>query len=462
MITYIKINGFKSFQNFEMEFTPLTVIAGTNASGKSNLFDALMLLSKLSEVDIRTAFVDQRGDPTELFTQYDEHTYATTMEFTIEMLLNRKIKDNWGGECDLNNTRLRYELTIERKRNELGLEDLFVKHESLSKIKPEEDDWIKKFKNAKTLVKKLRAGGSGEPFIQTTVVEGGVIAIKMRQDGRSGAKATPAGTISQTVLGGVTSIDFPHVFAAKEEMRSWKLLQLNPEFLREPTKQEPGIKDSIASNGKNMAAALFRIKQIDDYSLIEISRRLNSFLPEFTEVDVYDDKANRQYIIKLKDTNGKEFTSRVLSEGTLRILALCILVYDVKNVGLLCFEEPENGIHPHRLAAMSDLVKSLSTDFNPEVPFRQVIINTHSPVLVGEMMTWKDDKNVSVHFSQMRTRITEINSVRYNLNVTKVIPVVKENTSQLKLFSDQDLKLTIATVESYLSNSSLSSALSSI
>ncbi len=463
MITYIKINGFKSFQNFEMEFTPLTVIAGTNASGKSNLFDGLMLLSRLAEVDIRTAFGEQRGDPTELFTQYDENVYATTMEFAVEMLLNRNIKDNWGGEYDLNNTRLRYELIIERKPNELGLEDLFVKHESLKKIKPEEDEWIKKFKNVKTLVKKLRAGGSGDPFIQTTQVEGGVIAIKMRQDGRSGAKATPADIISQTVLGGVTSIDFPHVFAAKEEMRSWKLLQLNPEFLREPTKQEPGIKDTISSSGKNMAAALFRIRQIDDYSLIEISRRLNSFLPEFTEVDVYDDKPNRQYIIKLKGVDGKEFTSRVLSEGTLRILALCILVYDVKNVGLLCFEEPENGIHPHRLEAMSNLVKALSTDFNPDLPLRQVIINTHSPALVGEMMRWKDDKNVSVHFSQMRTRITEIKKVRYSLNITKVIPVAKENDPfNLTCFSEQDLKLTIATVKAYLSTSILQNASSSL
>ena len=36
MVTYIKINGFKSFQYFEMEFTPLTVIAGPNAAGESN------------------------------------------------------------------------------------------------------------------------------------------------------------------------------------------------------------------------------------------------------------------------------------------------------------------------------------------------------------------------------------------------------------------------------------------
>jgi AAA15 family ATPase/GTPase len=73
MITYIKINGFKSFHNFEMDFTPLTIIAGTNASGKSNLFDALILLSNLAETDnIKKAFKDQRGEFLELFTQYGE------------------------------------------------------------------------------------------------------------------------------------------------------------------------------------------------------------------------------------------------------------------------------------------------------------------------------------------------------------------------------------------------------
>ena len=68
MITYLKINGFKSFHNFEMEFTPLTIVAGTNAAGKSNLFDALNLLSRLAEVDkIHTAFREgQRGDLFEL------------------------------------------------------------------------------------------------------------------------------------------------------------------------------------------------------------------------------------------------------------------------------------------------------------------------------------------------------------------------------------------------------------
>ncbi|MDP2984263.1 MAG: AAA family ATPase, partial [Candidatus Latescibacter sp.] len=105
MITSIKINGFKSFQNFEMTFTPLTVVAGANASGKSNLFDVLRLLSRLAGMDLKTAFSEQRGNPSELFTQYGENLYASEMEFTVEMLVNRKVRDNWGGEAELNNTR---------------------------------------------------------------------------------------------------------------------------------------------------------------------------------------------------------------------------------------------------------------------------------------------------------------------------------------------------------------------
>ena len=73
MITFIRITGFKSFQNFEMTFTPLTIVAGANASGKSNLFDALKLLSRLAETDLKTAFSEQRGNPIELFTQYGEN-----------------------------------------------------------------------------------------------------------------------------------------------------------------------------------------------------------------------------------------------------------------------------------------------------------------------------------------------------------------------------------------------------
>ena len=53
--------------------------------------------------------------------------------------------------------------------------------------------------------------------------------------------------------------------------------------------------------------------------------------------------------------------------------------------GLLCFEEPENGIHPGRIGAMVRLLGDIAVD--PELPvgednpLRQVVVNTHSPKL---------------------------------------------------------------------------------
>ena len=457
MITYLKINGFKSFYNFEMEFTPFTVIAGANPSGKSNLFDALTLLSRLAESDnLKKAFNEQRGEFIELFTQYGDDKFASEMEFVVEMLVNKNIKDAWGNEGKLKYTRLRYELSIKRYTNSSGMEDLEVIYEHLENLKHSEDGWISnilpKLVIEEWRPKIIKGGRRATPYIETKL-ENNLLTVIVPQDGAGGVKRRfPLNNAARTVLSSFDTVDFPHVLAAKEEMKSWKFLQLNPEDLRQATSKNNG-EDTISISGKNLAAALYRIKQEDKYALKEISRKLNKFLPNFIEVDVIDDKENKQYLIKLKDVEKKEFSSRVLSEGTLRILALCILEFDDKHTGLLCFEEPENGIHPFRIKAMTELLKDLSVDFNEaETPLRQVIVNTHSPVLVGNMMKWQNDTNVSIWYAQMRNTITEMNSTRLKINTTKISRVIKDDSlQQLHLiFSEQDRKLTLAIVNDYL------------
>ncbi len=422
MITYIKINGFKSFHNFEMVFTPFTMIAGTNASGKSNLFDALKLLGRLAETDnLKKAFKEQRGEFMELFTLFEEKDYATEIDFYVEMLVNNKVIDAWGNEAILKYTRLRYELKIKRFTNSAGIEDLEVAYEYLVNLRHQEDGWIKlvPIEKREYWRPKVVTGKRGIPYIQTEE-ENGIPTVQVPQDGTTGNKRRfPLKNATKTVLSSFDTVDFPHVLAAKEEMRSWKFLELNPEDLRHPTSKNTG-EDSLSQSGKNLAAVLNRIKQEDNYSLKEISRKLQTFLPNFIEVDVIDDKENKQYLIKLKDRDKKEYSSRVLSEGTLRILTLCILEYDNKHTGLLCFEEPENGIHPFRIGAMAKLLKDLSADFtNTDMPLRQVIVNTHSPVLVGNILElYMDDKNVSIHLSQMVNRGTTIDNIKRKLSVT--------------------------------------------
>lgn len=455
MITYIKINGFKSFQNFEMEFTPLTIIAGTNAAGKSNLFDALRLLSRLAEVDrIHTAFrEEQRGEMRELFTQYDEGECSEVMEFEVEMLVNRKITDAWGAAGFLKYTRLHYELKIRHFVNENGLDDLEVIHESLNTIKHKEDNWVRLIPREvlEDWRPKVVTGKRGIPYIYTEKQDDIPVVI-VPQDGKQGNKRSIIlKHATRTILSSFDSVDFPHILAAKEEMRSWRFLQLNPDDLRQPTSKKTG-EDTISISGKNLAAALYRIKQNDSYTLVEISRKLNQFVPSYTEVSVKDDIENKLYVIYLRGEEGKEYSSRVLSEGTLRILTLCILEQDEKHTGLLCFEEPENGIHPFRIKTMVELLKDLSTDFyDIESPLRQVIVNTHSPILIKEVNNWEYDKNVSLHFASMRTRVVEVCKKKQKTKVTTILPVEKDGQLTLK-FSDQDKKLSLQTVTEYLSS----------
>jgi hypothetical protein len=87
--------------------------------------------------------------------------------------------------------------------------------------------------------------------------------------------------------------------------------------------------------------------------------------------------------------DGTPHSARSLSDGTLRFLALAVLELDTEASGLICLEEPENGIHPERIPAMLDLLQDIAMDTDelvgPDNPLRQVIINTHSPAVVAQI-----------------------------------------------------------------------------
>jgi predicted ATPase len=452
MITRIEINGFKTFRNFAIDFAPLTVIAGLNASGKSNLFDALHLLSRLAGMDLRSAFSEQRGEARELFTQYRNGQSATDMRFSVEMLVHPRVRDNWGGEATIKYTRLRYTLQLSRITNARGLEDIAVQSEELLNLKHQEDQWVKDHLPPETLEiwrPKVSTGRRGKPYIYTEETDRDMVTIKLPQDGKAGGKETPANVVASTVLSSVNSVDFPHVFAAKQEMLSWKFLQLSPEALRLPSQYL--APDQIAENGANLAAALFRIKKQDAYSLREISRQLNHLLPELSKVEVRDDEVGKQFVVEIAGADGRNFSSRVLSEGTLRLLVLCVLMFDDSHQSLICFEEPENGVHPARIREMVSLLKSLTIDFDEQgAALRQMIVNTHSPILLGEMIRFHDDKQVKVWFSKLATQTMILeDGGKDQIQATKMLQVSSE--SQVQAINTEG-KLAIHEAQEFLSS----------
>ncbi len=455
MVTKIYIDGFKSFSQFSMEFSPLTVVVGTNASGKSNLFDALHLLSNLSQMDLRSAFSSKqlRGDVSELFTKYDDENSAREMHFIVEMLVPRTIRDNWGAEEKLKTPRMRYELKIVKVRNDMGYDDLSVAYEELSSIATDEDEWARKYlKKRLDIWKRQNGGGSGKPYIYTEE-EKGHPTIKIRQDGGRSGRSVLANAVNQTVLGSINSVDFPHIYAVQQEMAKWNFMQLNPELLREPTRYDANYTgNSIGHAGENLAAALFRLNSQDPSLMRKIMMKLSSFLPEYKKLSVRDDKANKQFVFELQNTDGKNFSSRVLSEGTLRLLVLCVLLFDDEYQGLLCFEEPENGIHPARMEAMVKLLSLLSSDFSDEdVVLRQVIVNSHSPVLLKYLYEDYNDKdeNVGIWFSKLIVHTLSVGERKYSVRVSKITPLTK---SFQYSFTEAENKMTIADAMSYLKN----------
>jgi len=418
MLTKLEISGFKTFDNFEIELSPFTVIAGPNGSGKSNLFDAIQLLGRIAKQDLQTAFSEQRGESRELFTLRADGSFATQMRFAVELLLDKQVKDKFGVEAELKYTRLRYEVVIRRTTNHRGFDRLTVAEEKLSHIPKATDKWFDAFVPA-ALAQHWRPStrGGARPFISTTKEsESGIGApseIFMRQDGAAGrGRPSPASETESTVLSSVAKADFLHVFATRQEMISWRFLQLNPVELRKPSSLRAS--DVVAVDGSNLPTALARMVDADSSILRHLSREVSRLLPGVKKLELDYDEPQQQYVLYAVMTDERRFSSRVLSEGTLRLIALCAFKYDPQYNEVLCFEEPENGMHPYRLRTMVELLRDLGTNFNQPVKrtdssasLRQLLVNTHSPGLLAALVVLaKSGVRFTALFASLVSRVS--------------------------------------------------------
>jgi len=120
-----------------------------------------------------------------------------------------------------------------------------------------------------------------------------------------------------------------------------------------------------------------------------VSRPQIELIDQVGRVEIDRDDKRKLSTLVLTDRYGTELPVKALSDGTLRFLALASIEIDPTLIGLICIEEPENGIHPERVGAMLRLLRDIVVD--PELPIgddnplRQVIINTHSPVVVVQV-----------------------------------------------------------------------------
>jgi predicted ATPase len=408
MLTRLKVSGFKNLVDVDVRFGPFTCVAGANGVGKSNLFDAIRFLSALADrtlIDAALSVRDEGGrtaDIRSLFHRVGER-HADEMTFEAEMIVPEEGWDDLGQLAKASITFLRYSITLAYRKDDslrsqgaLELIKEELRHITLGAalnhlLFPHSVKW------RKSAVK----GRRSVPHLISTEGAGPNRIIKLHQDGRAGRTLSRSATnLPRTVLSVANAAEAPTALMARREMQSWRLLQLEPSSLRKP--DEFTAPARLGPDGSHLAATLYRLAKSnadrgvdvasDDgaeevYS--QVANRLSALIDEVYAVQIDRDERRELMTLQVTSRDGTSHPARALSDGTLRFLALAVIELDPGAQGLLCLEEPENGIHPERIPAMLQLLQDIATDVEAPVgidnPLRQVIVNTHSPVVVGQV-----------------------------------------------------------------------------
>ena len=239
-------------------------------------------------------------------------------------------------------------------------------------------------------LKQAGGGGRRSNFISAVARDGETI-IQRHQDGGSGRpQPALARSLPRTVLSTANASESPTALCAKREMQSWRFLALEASSLRQPDSFNGA--SILDVHGRHMPATLNRLIKSEngaEFVTARLAGRLTELVENVNGIELDRDEKRQVYSIYVSDVSGNRIPARGLSDGTLRFLALSILEEDPMVTGLICLEEPENGIHPKRLPSMIALLRDIALDpFEPcaeDNPLRQVIVNTHSPSVVAEV-----------------------------------------------------------------------------
>jgi predicted ATPase len=398
MLTRLKVDGFKNLVNVDIQFGPFTCIAGANGVGKSNLFDAIRFLSTLANWSLLQAALsvrDENGrnmDVRGLFHRVG-NVSAEKMTFQAEMVVPPLAVDDLGQEGKATTTFLRY--TIELGLRKGGSQSTapnpleILKEELVHILQSDAPKHLLFPLSVAQWRKKVVTGKrAGIAFISTADSAGNNHMIKLHQDGGGKGRAYErvATTLPRTVLSSATAAASPTALCARREMQSWRLLQLEPAALRQP--DEFAAPSHLDSNGSHLPANLHRLATPDKAIKVygQLANRLSELIGSVRSIRIDRDEKRELLTLMMKSLDNTELPARALSGGTLRFLALAVLELDPDTPGLICLEEPENGIHPDRIPAMLRLLQDICTDPHEPAdgtnPLRQVIVNTHSPSVV--------------------------------------------------------------------------------
>lgn len=346
----LMVKGFKSLEEVEVEFPRMAVLFGPNAAGKSNLLDAIQALSRIGTSRTLSDALSEpiRGYPIEAFTfpagglpsLLSQDAASFSLETRLEVSKERYL--------------YQYRVAVEIQP---GSGSLSVRDEYLAAL-----------------------GKRGEP-------KGSPSVEKVDNQVRIRRKSKPANPrredvgLNYAILSDprLSGIEYRAIERCRNELSGWRTYYLDPRVAMRSARPPSDVRD-IGVLGEDIAPFLYRLRAEQPKHFAAVKRTLRSLIPGVEDLAVDLDK-KRGTLDVLVRQDGKEFSSRIVSEGTLRVLALCALTVNPWSGSLLAFEEPENGVHPRRLELIVQLLASLAVDQG-----RQVIVTTHSPLFCDAVL----------------------------------------------------------------------------
>lgn len=348
MLKSLTVRGFKSLQDVTVQFPRMAVLFGPNAAGKSNLLDAIQALSRIGTQRTLADALNEpiRGYPVEAFSfppgGLAELLSMSSVQFCLEADL-KVSKDLY---------RYRIGVDIEPGSGRLSTADEYV----------------------------AQLGARGEPKGRPAIEKVGSNLHIRRKSKPAHPRQETIGLnhsiLSDPRLGG---LEYRMLERTREELSGWRTYYLDPRVAMRAAQPPSDVRD-IGVLGGEIAPFLYRLRGEYPKHFQAISRTLRSVVPSVDDLAVDLDKRRGTLDILIRQS-GVDYSSRIVSEGTLRVLALCAIAVNPWGGALLAFEEPENGVHPRRLELIAQLMLALAAEQG-----RQVVVTTHSPLLCDAVL----------------------------------------------------------------------------
>ncbi len=336
-IESIRLKNFKAFRDMEMTNIPyFTVIVGANGTGKSTLFSVFGFLKNALSGDIKSALMKLGGN----------RGFFEVRSRNAEGPIEIEIKFRESHEKPL----ITYFLSINEDKGRAYVEREILKYRRGSHGKP----WhFLDFSNG------VGTAVTNE-FSETMNVE----------DLQKEEQKLKSNDI--LAVKGLAQFErFPAVVTLGNLIENWHLSDFHISKAR--PEQEAGYAEHLSTEGENLSLVIQYLYQNHPETFQKILDLLGRRVPGVARVESKTTEEGR-VLLKFQDGSFEDpFLARYVSDGTIKMLAYLVLLYDPSPHPLLCVEEPENQLYPKLLMELAEEFRSYA--------FRggQVFVATHSP-----------------------------------------------------------------------------------